>query len=78
MSAILRKLSRDLPAMLGLAIVLFVLAIALFGPLIAPYPEDAAAAHLTRRLRPPSLQGNFFSSTVSLLLVTGKPFHGRT
>ena len=31
------------------------LAIALFGPLIAPYPEDAAAAHLTRRLRPPSL-----------------------
>ena len=54
MSAVLRKLSRDLPAMLGLGIVLFVLVIALFGPLIAPYPEDAAAAHLMRRLKPPS------------------------
>jgi ABC-type antimicrobial peptide transport system permease subunit len=29
--------------MLGLAIVLFVLVIAIFGPLIAPYPGDAAA-----------------------------------
>ena len=54
MSPILRKLSRDLPAMLGLGIVLFVLVIAIFGPLLAPYPEDAAASHLTRRLRPPS------------------------
>ncbi|WP_428686016.1 ABC transporter permease [Reyranella sp.] len=54
MSQIFRKLSRDLPAMLGLGIVLFVLVIAIFGPLLAPYPEDAAASHLTRRLRPPS------------------------
>jgi peptide/nickel transport system permease protein len=51
---ILRKLSRDVPAMLGLGIVLFVLAIAIFGPLLAPYPEDATASHLARRLRPPS------------------------
>src|SRR5260370_7413010 len=40
--------------MLGLGIVLFVLVIAIFGPLIAPYPGDAAASHLARRLKPPS------------------------
>ncbi|WP_428670801.1 ABC transporter permease [Reyranella sp.] len=54
MSAILHKLSRDVPAMLGLAIVLFVLILAVFGPLIAPYPGDASASHLLRRLKPPS------------------------
>ena len=54
MKPILRKLSRDVPAMLGLAIVVFVLLLAIFGPLIAPYPGDAAASHLTRRLKPPS------------------------
>ena len=54
MSQIFRKLARDLPAMLGLGIVLFVLVIAIFGPLLAPYPEDAAASHLARRLKPPS------------------------
>ena len=40
MRPILAKLSRDLPAMLGLAIVLFVLLIAILGPLLAPYPES--------------------------------------
>ena len=54
MRAIFRKLARDVPAMLGLAIVVFVLLLALFGPLIAPYPEDASASHLLRRLKPPS------------------------
>ena len=43
---ILRKLTRDLPAMLGLGIVLFVLVIAIFGPLIAPYPGDAAGSRI--------------------------------
>jgi len=52
--SILRKLSRDVPAMLGLAIVATVLLIAVLGPLLAPYPGDAAAAHLARRLKPPS------------------------
>jgi peptide/nickel transport system permease protein len=51
---ILRKLARDIPAMLGLTIVMVVLAIAILGPLIAPYPGDAAASHLARRLKPPS------------------------
>src|SRR5437899_846235 len=54
MRPILRKLTRDLPAMLGLGIVLVVLLIAILGPLLAPYPGDAAASHLARRLKPPS------------------------
>ena len=54
MNAILRKLSRDVPAMLGLGVVLFVLLLAFFGPLLAPYPGDASASHLLRRLKPPS------------------------
>jgi peptide/nickel transport system permease protein len=54
MKPIFAKLSRDLPAMLGLVIVLFVLVVALFGPWLAPYPGDASASHLLRRLKPPS------------------------
>ena len=54
MRAIFRKLAQDVPAMLGLGIVLFVLLLALFGQWLAPYPEDASASHLLRRLKPPS------------------------
>ena len=54
MNPVLRKLSRDLPAMAGLAIVVFVLVIAIIGPWIAPYPGDASASHLARRLKPPT------------------------
>jgi peptide/nickel transport system permease protein len=54
MRAIFRKLARDVPAMLGLGIVVFVLVLALLGPWLAPYPEDASASHLLRRLMPPS------------------------
>src|SRR3954469_23823029 len=54
MIPILRRLAHDVPAMLGLAIVIFVLLLAILGPLIAPYPGDAAASHLARRLKPPS------------------------
>ena len=54
MKPILAKFSRDLPAMLGLVIVLLVVVLAVFGPLLAPYPEDASASHLLRRLKPPS------------------------
>jgi peptide/nickel transport system permease protein len=55
MSPILRKLSRDVPAMIGLAIVVIVLLIAIFGPWLAPFPQDAAASHLARRLKPPTM-----------------------
>lgn len=50
----LRKLSRDLPAMLGLVIVIVVVFLAIFGPLLVPYPEDAVSPRLLARLREPS------------------------
>jgi len=59
MSAIFRKLARDVPAMLGLGIVVFVLLLAVFGPVLAPYPEDVSASHLLRRLKPPSVEFPF-------------------
>lgn len=59
MRLILRKLSRDVPAMIGLGIVLLVLLVALLGPWLAPYPGDAAASHLARRLKPPSVDFPF-------------------
>jgi peptide/nickel transport system permease protein len=40
--------------MIGLVIVVVVLVIAIIGPWIAPYPGDAAASHLARRLKPPT------------------------
>ena len=51
---VLRKFLRDIPAVAGALIVLLVVALAILGPWIAPYPEDASASHLLRRLRPPS------------------------
>jgi len=52
---ILRKFLRDVPAVAGLAIVLGVLLLALFGSLIVPHPGDVTASHLARRLQAPSL-----------------------
>jgi len=51
---ILKKFARDLPALVGLILVLTVVIVALIGPWIAPHPEDAAASHLLQRLKPPS------------------------
>ena len=51
---ILRKFARDIPAVIGLVIVVFAIAIAIIGPWIAPYPGDVVASHLLRRLKPPS------------------------
>jgi peptide/nickel transport system permease protein len=51
---IFRKFLRDVPAVIGALLVLAVVALAIFGPWIAPYPEDASASHLLRRLKPPS------------------------
>jgi hypothetical protein len=51
---ILRKFARDIPAVIGLVIVVFVIAIAIIGPWIAPYPGDVVASHLLQRLKPPS------------------------
>jgi len=54
MKPILRKLSRDVPAMIGLALVVVVVLVAILGPVLAPYPGDASASHLVRRLKPPT------------------------
>jgi peptide/nickel transport system permease protein len=59
MNPILRKLSRDVPAMIGLAIVIAVLCLAILGPWLAPFPGDAAASHLARRLKPPAIMYPF-------------------
>jgi peptide/nickel transport system permease protein len=55
MNPFLRKLSHDVPAMIGLAIVIAVLCLAVLGPRLAPFPGDAAASHLARRLKPPTM-----------------------
>jgi len=49
-----RKFARDLPALLGLVIVLSAVIIAVIGPWIAPHPGDVVASHLLQRLKPPS------------------------
>jgi len=51
---ILRKFARDIPALIGLVIVLFALVIAIVGPWIAPHPGDVVASHLLQRLKAPS------------------------
>jgi peptide/nickel transport system permease protein len=54
MTPIMRKLLRDVPALIGLVIVVAIVAIAILGPWIAPYPGDVTTSHLLRRLKPPS------------------------
>ena len=51
---VLKKFAKDKPAVLGAFIVLIVVVVAIFAPLLAPYPGDAAASHLLLRLKPPS------------------------
>ena len=56
---ILKKFARDLPALIGLVIVLAIVLVALIGPWIAPHPGGrrrlasaaAAEAALARRFR---------------------------
>lgn len=56
---ILAKFSRDKPAVIGGIVVLAIAIVAVLAPLLAPYPADVAAAHLTNRLQPPSLAHPF-------------------
>jgi peptide/nickel transport system permease protein len=51
---ILKKFARDIPALIGLLIVVFALLVAIVGPWIAPHPGDIVASHLLQRLKPPS------------------------
>ena len=60
-----RTLFRNASAVLGLALVLFFLAVAAAGPWIIPYPEDAAGAvHMDRKLQPPSAEHWFGTDEV--------------
>jgi peptide/nickel transport system permease protein len=57
--------SRNASAMLGLALVVAVLAIALLAPWIAPYPADATGAmNLANKFRPPSTSHLFGTDEV--------------
>jgi peptide/nickel transport system permease protein len=49
-----KKFARDIPALIGLVIVIGAITIAIVGPWIAPHPGDVVASHLTQRLKPPS------------------------
>lgn len=50
-----RRFLRNRLSVLGAAIVLFLIALALVGPSLAPYPRDATGAvHISDRLKPPS------------------------
>jgi peptide/nickel transport system permease protein len=51
---ILKKFAQDRSALIGFLIVAVVVFVAVFGPWLAPYPQDATMSNLTRRLRPPS------------------------
>jgi peptide/nickel transport system permease protein len=56
---ILKKFLRDIPAVIGLVIVIFAVIVAIAGPWIAPHPGDIVASHLLQRLKPPSWQFPF-------------------
>lgn len=51
---IVKKFARDIPALIGLVIVVSAVLIAIVGPWIAPHPGDIVASHLLQRLKPPS------------------------
>jgi peptide/nickel transport system permease protein len=51
---ILKKLLRDIPAVLGLAIIAAALFIAVLAPCLAPRPDEAYDANILMRLQPPS------------------------
>jgi peptide/nickel transport system permease protein len=56
---VLVKFAKDKPAVLGGIIVLAAVIIAVFAPLLAPYPGDVAVSHLLLRLKPPSFEHPF-------------------
>lgn len=51
---IFKKFLRDLPAVIGVIIVLAIVILSMTAQWVAPYPEDATATYPLRRLRPPS------------------------
>ncbi len=61
----LRTFARNGSAMLGLILVLFFFAVAVAGPWVVPYPEDAAGAvHMDNKLRAPDAEHWFGTDEV--------------
>ncbi|MCA0919070.1 ABC transporter permease [Pseudooceanicola nanhaiensis] len=50
----LKRLLADRAASIGAALILGLILVAIFAPVLAPYPGDVTAFHLTERLQPPS------------------------
>lgn len=72
-------LRRSFTSMLGLALVLFFLFLAAFGPYIAPYPDDAMGAiHMGERLLPPSAAHWFGTDELGADILTRVVFGART
>ncbi|QUS35293.1 ABC transporter permease [Falsirhodobacter algicola] len=62
---LIRTYSRSFSSMVGLVIVVLFLGIAAFGPLLAPYPEDAyGAVDFSAKLLPPSSEHWFGTDQV--------------
>lgn len=60
-----RRFRQNPVSVVGLALIAFVLAVALIGPPLSPYPQDATGAlHIAQRLRPPSLSHWFGTDDV--------------
>lgn len=51
---IVKKFLRDIPAAIGLCILIAVLSVALFAPLLTPRPDEVFDANIAMRLKPPS------------------------
>lgn len=72
-------LRRSVTSMLGLALVLFFLFLAAFGPSVAPYPDDAlGAVHMGQRLLPPSAAHWFGTDELGGDILTRVIFGART
>lgn len=54
MKVVIKKFLKDVPATVGLAIVLLVVIMALGSSHLAPYPLDSFQSHMSLRLQPPS------------------------
>lgn len=59
MILIARKFLRDRAAALGLAIIVIIVFVAIFGPWLSPHPDDVTGSFLSRRLLPPSREFPF-------------------
>jgi peptide/nickel transport system permease protein len=61
---IVKKLLRDIPATVGLCILIAVLFVALFAPFLMPRPDEVFDSNIVMRLRPPS--GDYLFGTDDL------------